>query len=565
MHINKAHSFHIPVMGLGYTVDTPVKVAAYGIDSVISMVDDLLMEQLREKYCREFNLPFKGISSKVEDFRAKRITSYLNMVDDIVKSKVANLKKSVSEAGGEFEKYLSLLPKHSPISKQFHLAEKSQQLKDDFKQWVHNHLPIGEIDVNIMTKLDKVNYKNGEALPSEHNDAHSALRGFAKSKLSSSIVFSAGMNPKLFTYMERFKDFFPNANGELKKKVILKVSDFRSALVQGKIFANKGIWVSEYRIESGLNCGGHAFPSNGVLLGPVLQEFKEKRDSLLATCREAYQAALAKKELNSPNEEPGIQISAQGGVGTPEEHQFLMDHYGMDAVGWGTPFMLAPDVVSIDKETLDVLKEAGEQELFLSQASPLGVPFNNVRRPEQDALKRQHMAQGKAGFACVKQFLKFNTEFTEQPICTASHSYQKQKIAEIKAQGLSEADEQIEMDKILTKDCLCVGLGNATLQSHDIKPAFSAPTVVCPGPNLAYFSEEMNLEKMCQHIYGKASYLNNTPRPHMFIKELNMYQEILKEKKDQLKEGDKKAEREIKKFEANLENGINYYKELGIL
>lgn len=563
--MQKAHSFHIPVMGLGYTADTPIKVAAYGISSVISLVDDLLMEQLREKYCLEFDLPFAAINSKVEDFRAKRISSYLNMVDDIVKQKVANLKKSVSEVGGEFDKYISLLPKNSPIRANYNLAQKSKQLKEDFIHWVQDYLPTGAIDVNIMTKLDKVNYENGEAMSSEHNDAHSALRGFAESKLNSSIVFSAGMNPKLFTYMEKFRDFFPTSTGELKKKVILKVSDFRSALVQGKIFANKGIWVSEYRIESGVNCGGHAFPSNGVLLGPVLEEFKEKRDMLLETCREAYKSALTKKEIKVPAQDPEILISAQGGVGTPEEHHFLMEHYEMDAVGWGTPFMLAPDVVSIDSETLEVLRKAGEKDLFFSYASPLGVPFNNVRRPEQEAQKRANLENGKPGFPCVKQFLKYNTEFTEKPICNSSHAFQKMKIEEVKALNLSKEAYQKEIDKILTKDCLCVGLGNSSLKSHNIKPAFNGATVVCPGPNLAYFSEEMNLEKMCQHIYGEKSYLNDTPRPNMFIKELDMYRDILQEKQEALVEGDKKGEREIKKFIANLESGINYYKDMGLL
>ncbi len=46
--MTKAHSFHIPVMGIGYTVDTPLKVAQYGIDSVISLVDDILLEKLRK-------------------------------------------------------------------------------------------------------------------------------------------------------------------------------------------------------------------------------------------------------------------------------------------------------------------------------------------------------------------------------------------------------------------------------------------------------------------------------------------------------------------------------------
>ena len=32
-----SHTFHIPVLGLGYSVDTPLKVARYGISSVVSI------------------------------------------------------------------------------------------------------------------------------------------------------------------------------------------------------------------------------------------------------------------------------------------------------------------------------------------------------------------------------------------------------------------------------------------------------------------------------------------------------------------------------------------------
>ena len=75
--------------------------------------------------------------------------------------------------------------------------------------------------------------------------------------------------------------FFLDENGYLKKKIILKVSDYRSALIQGNFLAKKGLWVSEYRIESGLNCGGHAFATDGFLLGPILEEFKDKKEDLV--------------------------------------------------------------------------------------------------------------------------------------------------------------------------------------------------------------------------------------------------------------------------------------------
>jgi hypothetical protein len=45
------HTFHIAVMGIGFTLDTPLRVSQYGISSVISLVDDLLIEQVRRDWC----------------------------------------------------------------------------------------------------------------------------------------------------------------------------------------------------------------------------------------------------------------------------------------------------------------------------------------------------------------------------------------------------------------------------------------------------------------------------------------------------------------------------------
>ena len=39
-------------------------------------------------------------------------------------------------------------------------------------------------------------------------------------------------------YLTEFDDFFPDAAGDIRKRIILKVSDFRSALVQGKLLAS---------------------------------------------------------------------------------------------------------------------------------------------------------------------------------------------------------------------------------------------------------------------------------------------------------------------------------------
>lgn len=46
----KNHTFHIPVMGLAFTIDSPIKVARFGIDSVMSIVEYNLLEMARDQY-----------------------------------------------------------------------------------------------------------------------------------------------------------------------------------------------------------------------------------------------------------------------------------------------------------------------------------------------------------------------------------------------------------------------------------------------------------------------------------------------------------------------------------
>ena len=140
------------------------------------------------------------------------------------------------------------------------------------------------------------------------------------------------MNPRLYGYISNFDDFYPNENGYIKKKIVLKVSDYRSAIIQGKFLAKKGLWVSEYRIESGLNCGGHAFATDGLLMGPILSEFRDNKDELVKQTYEVLLSGLASAERVIPENILPIKITAQGGVGTPDEQSFLIDHYNLDSV-----------------------------------------------------------------------------------------------------------------------------------------------------------------------------------------------------------------------------------------
>ncbi|WP_372647862.1 hypothetical protein [Draconibacterium sp.] len=564
MKIFEGHSFHIPVLGVGYSMDTPVNVAPFGISSVISLVDDSLMETIREFYCKKFDLPFTAIPKKEDDHRAKRITSYLNTMEEVVNKKVESLKASLSTVGGELEKYYDMLPEASELKAKFSNLGFKKSVSEELKKWVNEKLPVGSIDVNIMTKLDQVNKKDGEELPIEYNDAHAALRGFANSNLSSSLVLSAGMSPRLYSYIENFKDFFPDITGSIKKKIILKVSDFRSALVQGKMLAAKGLWVSEYRIESGVNCGGHAFPTNGVLFGPILDEFRLNRQKLFDTCAEVYKTALQKKELSQPATEPDMKITAQGGVGNAEEHNLLLEHYNMDSVGWGSPFMLVPEVISIDTETMNLLADGKEKDYYYSGLSPLGVPFNSIKGASMSQLRLAMAADGKAGMPCTKGFLKYNTEYTEKPICTSSRQYQSKKLQELEALNLPEAEYKKAYDKITEPECLCIGLGISMLESKGIAVKENEKVTVCPGPNLAYFSKISSLKEMVDHIYGRINLLDKGYRPHMFLKELSMYLDIFKERIEAFQKNtdDVKEKRNLGKFKSNLLEGIEYYKTL---
>ena len=560
----KTHSFHIPVMGLGFTIDTPLKVSQYGIDSVISLGDDILLERLRRMYSNNFKIPYEEITDKMEDFRAKRITSYLNLINNLAAKQFEEFKKLALKKKVSIKEYLTMLPDRSRIQQEFKSLMEKLPSTNEVLNKINEHLSIGSIDVNIMTKVDKESYVKNVKQPAEYQDAHAALRGYANSDLTSSIVFSAGMNPRLYSYMEQFKDFHPNENGKIKKKIIIKVSDYRSALIQGKFLAKKGLWVSEYRIESGLNCGGHAFATDGYLLGPVLAEFKDNREELIQTIHEIYIEALSSKNRPQPKTKLSIKITAQGGVGTAEEHQFLIDYYQIDSVGWGSPFLLVPEATTVDDTTLNKLVEAREEDLFLSNVSPLGVQFNNLKSSTKGKEKISLVEKGKPGSPCVKKFLALNKEFSEQGLCTASRKYQLLKIKELDEAGLSPEDFQNRYKEIVDKECLCTGLSSSALIVNNLDTKIEGDAVsVCPGPNIAYFSKIMSLKEITDHIYGRTNMITRIDRPNMFIKELIIYINYLKNKieKFQISPTDKQKQY-LEKFVNNLNSGINYYREL---
>jgi hypothetical protein len=560
-----SHTFHIPVLGLGYSVDTPLKVARYGISSVMSIVDDELVERMREFHI-ENKSEYVPITKKETDYRAKRIKAYLNLVKDEVEKQFNALKNEAFEEGTDIHRYFEMLPSESPLKQEFDLmlASNNDAEKRVMQQALRDKMTIGAIDANIMSKVDKMNYnEEGESTGDENTDAIASLRGFALSDLESSVILSAGMNPRLYSYLETLDQFLPDEQGNFKKKVVLKVSDYRSAFIQAKFLAKKGVWVYEFRVESGLNCGGHAFATDGYLLGPILEEFKQKREEMVAELFQLYQPAVLQRGITLTSA-PRQLLTVQGGIGTASENSFLMEHYNLDGTGWGSPFLLVPEVTNVDEHTLKLLAEAEEDDFYISNSSPLGILFNNFRGSSSNQQRLERLQKGKPGSPCTKKYLVTNTEFTEHPICLASREYQNLKINQLNTLDLSEDDYREQFNNITEKICLCEGLCASTYIKDDIiKPKENKAVAICPGPNLAYFRRIYTLDEMVKHIYGKLDLLDKIKRPNMFIKELNLYIDYLQtDMQAHIKDLNEKKRKNLIKFKAQLEEGISYYKQL---
>ncbi|MEO6631473.1 MAG: hypothetical protein ABIN13_07125 [Mucilaginibacter sp.] len=560
------HKFHIPVLGLGYSIDTPLKVAKYGISSVMSIVDDELIERMRKYHSQLNGEAYNPITKKDVDFRAARITAYLNLVAKLVDRQFTELKNLPFEPGNDLCRYFELLPESSQRRQGYDLMVDypDGRQKQYFQYLLKQEMSIGSIDVNIMSKVDKMNYTvQGESTGEQNTDALAALRGFAQSNLQSAVIMSAGMNPRLYSYLEAFADFFPDADGYLRKKIILKVSDFRSAFIQAKFLAKKGLWVSEFRVESGLNCGGHAFATEGFLLGPILEEFKQKRVDMVQELFQSYHYALFEKGIQC-DAAPRQKLSVQGGIGTASENEFLLNHYQVDATGWGSPFLLVPEVTNVDNDTLRQLEQAGEDGFYLSGASPLGILFNNFKNSTAEVQRLKRLENNRPGSPCTKKYLVTNTEFTDKPICTASREYQNLKLQQLETMELAEAEYEKQYETIVEKICLCEGLCASAYIKYDmLKPKENRAVAVCPGPNLAYFSGIYSLEQMVNHIYGATDLLGKIKRPHMFIKELNLYIDYLQtDLRAQINELNDKKKKQLSKFKLQLQEGITYYKGL---
>lgn len=546
------HHFVIPVMGTGFTLDAPLRVGRFGITSTVSLVDDILMEQVRQAWHRRAGLPCVPVEGDGGEPRARRIAVYLNFLKDTVDRQMERLRCQPFFPGSELVRYFEMLP-DSPLRARY---DAMRQLPPGPERTVvESELRMaavpGGIDVNIMTKLDRRKNARGEPLADDDTDALAALRGFARSRLRSSVVFSAGLNPRLYGYLAGFDAFYPDARGTADKTIVLKVSDFRSAVVQGTFLAKKGLWVTEFRIESGLNCGGHAFSSGGLLLGPILQTFQHERAALREELFGHYVAALTRARRTVPETAPAQYVTVQGGIGTHQEDRMLRARYGVDRTGWGSPFLMVPEATAVDDGTRALLRTASEADIRLSHASPLGVRFWSLSSSDSERARRGRIAAGKPGSACPKGFLAAHEDLTSVPVCSASRSYQRARLLQLSG-APHEATEQVT-----EKACICHDLGGGIALLYGIDR--TATPAICPGPNVLHFQRTMTLAELVGHIYGRGDVLTSARRPHMFIAELRLNVAYLHELERETKGADPRGQKLIAQVRDNLRDGIGHY------
>lgn len=557
------HTFHIPVMGTGYMIDAPLRVSRYGLSTAISLVDDFLIEQMRRFHCEREGEPYEPIADDEPDARARRITAYLDLLDRLVKAQTEVLRAGPFEPGSQITRYFEMLPE-SPALDAYRAMQSTPDANERLRQQeqLRQMVVPGSIDVNIMVKGDRDAYRDGEKLPAEFSDASAALRGFAMSTLRSSVVFSAGINPRLYSYASAFDDFYPDEQGRFGKRITLKVSDFHSAEVQGRFLARRGLWVSEFRVESGLNCGGHAFATKGLLLGPILDAFAEQKKALVDQLFATYKKALKRAGRRVPADPPPVRVTVQGGIGTAEEDAMLRRRYHVEGTGWGTPFLLVPEVTNVDEEHLIKLAEATDGSVYLSDSSPFGMPFWNLRNSASERARQEHIDENHPGSRCDRGFVRlFNTEFTTLPICTASRQYQKLKLEQIELADISEEQRAALRQSVLAKSCICHDLaGGATLKNHIDENATPA---VCAGPNIVHFSRIAELEEMIGHIYGRNQLMTDPDRPHMFLREVALYIDFLLGKMEKQRLGLCEEPPEyFQEYKDNLLAGIEHYETL---
>jgi len=116
----------------------------------------------------------------------------------------------------------------------------------------------------------------------------------------------------------------------------------------------------------------------------------------------------------------------------------------------------------------------------------------------------------------------------------------------------------------MEKSCLCEDLAASPFVGDGTESRRTSGAVaVCPGPNLAYFSRIATLEEMVGHIYGRFQLISVSDRPNLFVNELRLYLDYLRNQiGTKLESLTANEHRTLTSFRRNLQEGIAYYRAL---
>jgi hypothetical protein len=222
--------------------------------------------------------------------------------------------------------------------------------------------------------------------------------------------------------------------------------------------------------------------------------------------------------------------------------------------------MLVPEATTVDDADLRRLTHLAPGDVYLSRSSPMGMPFWNLRTSASEELRRCRVAENRPGSPCPKGHLRFNSDFTEKAVCVSSRSYQKRRLAALPGEGLSEKQLAVVREDVVCKSCICHDLAGAATLSHGIDS--KATPAICCGPGIAHFKRTATLDEMTGHIYGRTNLLDGDARPHMFLREFELYIAYLAEEvgRDRL-ELSSLQPKQFAEIRDNLLAGARYYGE----
>ena len=510
-------------MGTGFSIDSALNIARYGISSTVSVVDDLM--------CRDAHIHHAIVNGDTyfppaegENQIVAHIRDYLEYIDGVIQRDSAQLRSSpLEDTVGGLGRYYELLPPESELSGLYNeWQDATGERKAELEATLRSAAVPAEIDVNVMVLVNRTPYVKGEPVPYDQADAFTAVQGFAEADINGSIVFSAGLNPKLYSYAADTGAFYPSEDGKTSKHVTLKVSDYRSAESQGRMFAKKGILVSEFRIESGENCGGHTFATKGKGMGPTLQEFVDNKDALYDMLVKLANKARKKRDIPLLGESEGFRVTYQGGLQSHDEVALLKNLYGIDGYGTGSSSLLVDEIANLDTEHVERLALARRDGFKHGGSSPTGIDFWILKSSQAEIDRQARVANGDFGYACTKGFLKLEPKMSDVPICTASKAYERKAVDFIEELDLSDEDRATLFDQVTDKLSICKMLGHGAEINYG--NAEGKTPIVCSGPSAADFDRSYTLEEFMGHFYGIGDDIRAKERQngHVFVNELEI-------------------------------------------